>query len=155
MSICQIEAFQDSPAAREEVCCWLAKQAPDRANACDWQRRMNYWWDENPFSSASPERGWVLRHEGTLAGFMALIPAAYAVGGTFTPAMNASTWCVAETHRNASLPMLMKLRRLADTMPMADTCSASQVESGTWGSAGAGSPAVVLPVCHWGAGVAD
>ena len=39
-----------------------------------------------------PERGWVLRHEGMLAGFMALIPAVYAVGGVFTPAMNASTW---------------------------------------------------------------
>lgn len=128
MPACSIEAYMDSPHAREELARWLVIHAPYPLNAAEWVARLGYWWDANPFAAASSERGWVLRHEGALAGFMALIPAAYAVRGTFTPAMNASTWCVAETHRNASLPMLMKLRRLAATMPMADTTPTPDVQ---------------------------
>lgn len=128
MPACQIDTYQDSIAAREEIARWLVQHGPDRMNASDWLRRLAYWWDTNPFSSATAERGWVLRHEGMLAGFMALIPSAYAVHGAFTPAVNVSTWCVAEVHRNASLPMLMKLRRLAATMPMADTTPSTDVQ---------------------------
>lgn len=128
MPACQIDAYQDSPAAREELAAWLAAHAPDALDAGRWQRRMAHWWDENPFAKLSSERGWVMRHEGHLAGFMALIPTGYAVGGVLTPACIASTWCVAEAHRNASLPMLMKLRRLAAGTLMADTTPTPDVQ---------------------------
>jgi len=128
MPACQIEAFQDAPAAREELAAWLALHAPDTLDASGWLQRLAYWWDGNPFAALSTERGWVMRHEGRLAGFMALIPAAYAVRGVLTPACIASTWCVEEAHRNASLPMLMKLRRLAATTLMADTTPTPEVQ---------------------------
>lgn len=128
MPACQIEAFQDTPAAREELASWLARHAPDTLDASRWRQRLAYWWEENPFAALSTERGWVMRHEGRLAGFMALIPAAYAVRGVLTPACIASTWCVEEAHRNASLPMLMKLRRLAATTLMADTTPTAEVQ---------------------------
>jgi len=128
MPACQIEAFQDTPAAREELAAWLSRHAPDTLDASGWLQRLAYWWEANPFAALSTERGWVMRHEGRLAGFMALIPAAYAVRGVLTPACIASTWCVEEAHRNASLPMLMKLRRLAATTLMADTTPTPEVQ---------------------------
>ncbi len=129
MPACQILVFQDSPTNRQELAEWLSRNAPDTLDASGWCRRMGYWWDENPFASIAPDRGWVMRHEGRLVGFMALIPAGYAVSGTLTPAMIASTWCVEEAHRNASLPMLMKLRRLAECTLMADTTPTPEVQS--------------------------
>lgn len=128
MPACQIEAFQDAPAAREELAAWLARHAPDTLDVSGWLQRLAYWWEANPFAALYTERGWVMRHEGRLAGFMALIPAAYAVRGVLTPACIASTWCVDESHRNASLPMLMKLRRLAATTLMADTTPTPDVQ---------------------------
>lgn len=128
MPACLIEAYEDSPAAREEAAAWLSRHAPDTLDASGWRRRLAYWWDENPFASLAAERGWAMRHEGRLTGFMALIPAAYAVGGSLTPASIGSTWCVEQAHRNASLPMLMKLRRLAASRLMADTTPTPDVQ---------------------------
>ena len=128
MPACQIDAYQDSPAAREELAGWLAQHAPDRLDAAGWLHRLAHWWEANPFATLSTDRGWVMRHEGRLAGFMALIPTGYAVRSVLTPACIASTWCVEEAHRNASLPMLMKLRRLAATTLMADTTPTPDVQ---------------------------
>jgi len=128
MPACQIDAYQDSPVARTELANWLAANAPETLDESAWSRRMRHWWDENPFSADLVDRGWVMRNEGRLVGFMALIPAGYAVNGKLTPAAIASTWCVEEAHRNASLPMLMKLRRLSASLLMADTTPTPDVQ---------------------------
>jgi hypothetical protein len=76
----------------------------------------------------APRRGWTLRHEGKIVGFMALIPACYAFEGRATPSYIASTWRVDEPHRNRSLPMLMKLRPISATTLISDTTPIPEVQ---------------------------
>lgn len=128
MPACQIEDYTDSAASRDELIPWLIASDAVPLSEAMWRRRLAHWWDENPFAALSPSRGWVLRHEGRIAGFMALIPAGYAARGELTTACIASTWRVDEAHRNASLPMLMKLRRLAANTLLADTTPTADVQ---------------------------
>lgn len=128
MPACQIEDYQDSPEARRELSAWLAETDAKMLTEAVWQKRLAHWWDENPFAAACAERGWMLRHEGRLVGFMGLIPAHYAVAGRAVAAYMASTWRVNEPHRNASLPMFMKLRRLGGQHLIVDSTPTPQVQ---------------------------
>jgi hypothetical protein len=121
MPACQIEEYHDTPQARDELIPWLVRTDAQTLSAETWRRRLSHWWDENPFSTLCAERGWLLRYEGEIAGFLGLIPACYAVNAEPSPAYIASTWRVDEKHRNASLPMLIRLKKLADSKIIADT----------------------------------
>ena len=161
MPACQIEDYQDTPQARAELIPWLVATEPSPLNAETWGKRLAHWWDQNPFASLRDERGWVLRHESRIVGFMALIPACYAVNGRPVAALIASSWRIDEAHRNASLPMLMKLRRLAADSLIADTTPTPEVQAllqrGGWTGltdiqrrfVPLGWAAKVLPHCSW------
>jgi len=128
MPACQIEDYHDAPSTREELVTWLVATDSDGMEREIWLRRLAHWWDENPFASLRHERGWVLRHEGKIVGFLGLIPACYAVNGVPTPAFIASTWRIDEEHRNASLPMLMRFKRLSAECVIADTTPTPRVQ---------------------------
>jgi len=128
MPACQIEDYQDTAQARAELISWLVATDAHGLSAEVWRGRLAHWWDQNPFAETCAERGWMLRHEGRLVGFMALIPACYAVIGRAMPAYMASTWRVEERHRNASLPMFMKLRRLGARHLIVDSTPTPQVQ---------------------------
>ncbi len=129
MPACQIEEYHDTPQARDELIPWLVATDPQPLSAEIWQRRLSHWWDQNPFATLRSERGWLLRHEGEICGFLGLIPSCYAVNGRPVPAFIASTWRVDEAHRNASLPMLMKFRRLSAETIIADTTPTPKVQA--------------------------
>lgn len=125
----QIEVFEDSPAARMELEAYLSGAIDETLPSGGWSARFGHWWDENPFAELHPARGWTLRQEGRLAGFLALIPMAYSVNGVQTPALAASTWVVDPACRNASLPMFMKLRQLGREVMIADTTPSPEVQA--------------------------
>ncbi|MEZ5385410.1 MAG: hypothetical protein R3F13_07840 [Prosthecobacter sp.] len=136
MPACQIEDFYDTPPLREELVQWLAHGDAPAHGRDEWCRRLEHWWDENPFASLRSERGWVLRYGGGIVGFLGLIPTCYAVNGVPTPAFIASTWRIDEEHRNASLPMLMRFRKLSSEHIVSDTTPTPKVkellERGGW-----------------------
>lgn len=125
----QIEEFQDTIEAREELIPWLIATDQEPLTKDQWHRRLAHWWDENPFRDLAPRRGWTLRHQGKIVGFMALIPACYAVEGRPIPSYHASTWRVDEPHRNQSLPMLMKLRPVCASSVVCDTTPIPEVQA--------------------------
>ena len=124
----QIDDFQDTAEAREELIPWLMATDQEPLTSTQWKQRLAHWWDENPFADMAPRRGWTLRHEGRIVGFMALIPTCYAIEGRATPSYIASTWRVDEPHRNRSLPMLMKLRPISATTLISDTTAIPGVQ---------------------------
>lgn len=128
MPACQIEDYQDDETARAELISWLAATDTHGLNEDGWLRRLAHWWDANPSSPLCPRRGWVLRHQDSLVGFMGLIPVCYAVGGHPVPAYMASTWRVDEPHRNASLPMFMRLRQLGSRHLVVDSTPTPEVQ---------------------------
>jgi hypothetical protein len=124
----QIEDFQDTAEAREELIPWLMDSDQEPLTHTQWKQRLAHWWDENPFADMAPRRGWTLRHQGRIVGFMALIPTCYAIEGRAAPSYIASTWRVDEPHRNRSLPMLMKLRPISATTLISDTTAIPDVQ---------------------------
>ena len=136
MPACQIEDYHDTPPLRDELVQWLVATDAHGLGRDLWLRRLAHWWDANPFASSQNRRGWLLRHDKKIVGFLGLIPTCYAVNGMPTPAFIASTWRIDEEHRNASLPMLMRFRQLSAENIVSDTTPTPKVrqllERGGW-----------------------
>ncbi|MEX2577762.1 MAG: hypothetical protein WD342_01785 [Verrucomicrobiales bacterium] len=88
------------------------KEGDDCANV--WQRRMSWWWNENPFCREASPRGFVLKTEdGEIVGFNGLVPFDYEVDGEVVPTLVTTTFFVREEHRSAVMGMLAKQRALS------------------------------------------
>ena len=124
-----IEDYHDDPTARRELAEYLVTAIADPLPVEGWLGRFAHWWDMNPFAGLHEARGWVVRKEGRLAGFLALIPVGYAVKGLLAPGLGASTWVIDPECRNVSLPMFMKLRRLGAETLIADTTPSPEVQA--------------------------
>ncbi len=92
-----------------------------------WRNRLKYWWIENPMAKAIPLRGWLLRYQESIVGFMGLIGGEYVYKGVVYPAAVTTTWRVATHHRNASLPMFLKLNPLRKQFLILDTTPREEV----------------------------
>lgn len=128
----QLEPFQDSSSARAELVPFLMTQfrGEGACNTEQWLKRMAYWWDENPFVHAHPCRGWVLRDAGQVVGYLGVIPTFYEdSSGKPIPALIATTWAVAEDHRNAALAMGMMLQRQSRSALLVDTTPSPEVQA--------------------------
>ncbi|MDB6138421.1 MAG: hypothetical protein JWO94_1493 [Verrucomicrobiaceae bacterium] len=123
-----LEDIQDTPASRAEIAGFLASADGKPCPEALWLRRMEHWWSDNPAAGSHPARGWGLRHEGRIVGFMACIPALFSWQGGPMPAVFPVTWRVAAEHRSGSLPMLVKMRSLGRQVPLLDTSPNKQVQ---------------------------
>ncbi len=94
-----------------------------------WHQRLTFWWDENPFAHAHACRGWVLKDEDRVTGYLGAIPTLYQdVTGHPVPALIATSWAVEEDYRNAALPMGMMLQRQGRAVTMVDTTPSPEVQ---------------------------
>ncbi len=100
--------------AREELAVFLARRVVGEPKAGAWRARFAHWWDENPFAGLVAERGWVLRDgtDGSLVGFLGLIPVCYARDGEPVPAVTPTTWAVDPRHRQSAMKLGRRLARL-------------------------------------------
>ncbi|TDU73304.1 hypothetical protein EI77_01774 [Prosthecobacter fusiformis] len=126
---CKVETYADSPDSREELISFLARQFSEVADLSLWRRRLAHWWDENPCAADVPHRGWVLRHEDRLVGFLGVIPALYAYQGKPVTSLIATSWVVEKEHRNSAVPMAIHLQRLGRTHLLLDTTPSLEVQS--------------------------
>jgi len=134
----QLDPFHDSAIARAELVPFLMThfQGENACNEEQWIKRMAYWWDDNPFASAHPCRGWVLRDGGQVVGYLGVIPTFYEdPNGQPIPALIATTWAIAEEHRNAALAMGMMLQRQSRSALLVDTTPSLEVQAllNRWG----------------------
>ncbi len=124
---CRVEPYADSPEAREELIPFLAREFASDPGALLWHQRLAHWWDENPFAGDSPCRGWILRHDGALVGFLGIIPTRYAHAGGMVPALIVTSWAVAKEHRNAALAMGVQIQKLRPDFLLLQTTPSAQV----------------------------
>ena len=88
------------------------REGDDCANV--WQRRMGWWWNENPFCRDDSPLGFVLENdEGEIVGFNGLIPFDYVASGESVPTLVTTTFFVREADRSAVMGMVSKQRALA------------------------------------------
>lgn len=111
MAKLQISPYPDNPASREELVAFLKEHwTPDEQP--DWERRMRFWWDENPAAAGNRERGRWVHADGRLVCFGGSIPAAYAWRGNHCPAVYATTFCVDTRFPKAAAMLFLKQREV-------------------------------------------
>lgn len=73
-----------------------------------WFDRFCLWWDRNPAMSEEFIKGWILKENGKLVGFLGTFPSYFQLFGKKTVVHNATTWRVSPDYRNHSLRLLFK-----------------------------------------------
>lgn len=96
----------------EELASFLST-FPGVASSCvSWHARLRWWWDNNPAFSEDLVRGWTLRAEGKIVGFLGSIPLRFMADGRETIAFAGTTWRVLPEYRGLSFAL--KQRQMKD-----------------------------------------
>jgi len=74
-----------------------------------WLKKFRLWWDNNPAFAPETQRGWLLRTNDGIVGFIGNIPTLFQLYGREVVICNATTWRVLPEFRNQSLTLLFKL----------------------------------------------
>lgn len=114
----EFHEYEDNPQARGELVEFLEHTGALPTGQGEWYRRLEHWWDENPFAALHPYRGRIMRANGRVIGFGGTIPACYALNGMQVPVLLASTLRVDPEFPKVGLPMLLKLRKLSEEVPI-------------------------------------
>jgi hypothetical protein len=74
-----------------------------------WLKKFKLWWDNNPAFTPETQRGWLLRTNDGIVGFIGNVPTRFQLHGRQVVICNATTWRVLPEFRNQSLTLLFKL----------------------------------------------
>lgn len=77
----------------------------ETGSAGAWLERMRTWWDLNPAYEETISRGWLLRDQGGIVGFLGSIPWKFQLGGTPATVLAGTTWRVLPEHRGMSFAL--------------------------------------------------
>lgn len=77
----------------------------ESGNAVAWIDRMRSWWDLNPAYDPSLARGWLLREQGEIVGFLGSIPWRFQLDGLETTVFAGTTWRVLPDYRGLSFAL--------------------------------------------------
>ena len=106
---------------------FLADFQDDGFDESIWSRRLTWWWDENPAIPQENEKGWVIRSDGEIVGFLGNVPTLLQVSREMTRVHSTTTWRVAPQHRNLSMKLFFKLMELSRDSLLFDTTPADNV----------------------------
>jgi hypothetical protein len=125
--ICEIENITPGSHSRSELVDFIATFENEDRGANFWERRLAFWWEQNPVRFSDAPQGWVLRCENEIVGFLGQIAFEYVYRDDTYPALAATTWRINKEHRNAALPMFMKNQRQAEKFIMVDSTPSADV----------------------------
>lgn len=124
---------------REQVCRFLAdfvksgqllNPRPGDDNPRMWERRMGWWWDDNPHCDEDSPRGYILEHETCgIVGFSGFIPSRYEVDGEEIPSLLATTLFVDQGHRAAVIGLIARQRKLGTSYQVVDGSPSPEVRT--------------------------
>lgn len=103
------ELFTATPADYEELASFLAHFYPETESQTFWLSNFHFWWDNNPAFEPGFERGWLLRENGAIVGFLGSIPTCFQLDGQNMTVFNSTTWRVLPEARQQSMNLLSKL----------------------------------------------
>ncbi|GEM_PF-1173670 len=104
----RIELLCLSPEHYEEAASHLASFPQETRGPEFWRDRFRLWWEANPAFSEGLERGWILKANGAIVGFLGNIPSYFQLAGERKIIYSATTWRVSPDYRNYSLHLLFK-----------------------------------------------
>ncbi|MCB1123507.1 MAG: hypothetical protein KJT03_18280 [Verrucomicrobiae bacterium] len=127
MSKLKLSYLPDDPASRAELVAFLDKHwSSDRGHA--WEKRMSFWWDENPMAAENEERGRLVRSGEDIVGFCGSIPMLYAWKGERCPAIGTTTFCVDMRFPKAAAMLFLKQREVRQQQIIAHTTPNPRVQ---------------------------
>ncbi|MBA4147305.1 MAG: hypothetical protein H0X66_04255 [Verrucomicrobia bacterium] len=109
-SISEVSTVQSEDYA--ELATFLASFPAETRSKERWLGRFRIWWDINPAFAGAPSRGWILRQQEKIVGFLGTIPMKIQLGGKETICFGGTTWRVLPDHRGMS--MFLKRRQMQD-----------------------------------------
>ncbi len=136
----EIQELTRPVAELDEVAAFLADFARDgelpEASAAEtdlatWEKRLQNWWLNNPFSQDDTPLGFVLRDPEAkkIVGFQGFIPQDYINGTEIIPGLISTTFFVRESARSAALGMMMRLKRLGQRFHLVDGTPSTEVQA--------------------------
>lgn len=103
-----VELFPLSVADYDALVRYLVSFPGETRDSAFWRDRFRLWWEANPAFSEGMERGWILKEDGAIVGFIGNIPSYFQWGGEKKIIYNTTTWRVSPSYRNHSLRLLFK-----------------------------------------------
>lgn len=98
-----------TPTDYYEAASFLASFKADIESQALWLDNFQFWWDNNPAFSNDLERGWLLRENGQITGFLGSIPTCFQLDGRSMTVFNSTTWRVLPEARHQSMNLLSRL----------------------------------------------
>lgn len=107
----QVQTLLDSALPQGEIAKFLHQAWPETTLE-SWQKRLAYWWNENPFHRPDSHHGFLARAEGRIVGFGGCIPAQYAFHGQTVPGIYATSFKVEPKYAQAASSIFLAQREM-------------------------------------------
>ena len=91
---------------------FLSSFPGDNLSLNKWEKRLYYWWNENPAYTKNLIRGVILLYDENIVGFAGNIPNKMVWNGEEKIVINGTTWRVLPEHRKQSMELWFKHREL-------------------------------------------
>ena len=112
-----VEVSRVQPEDYEALATFLAQFEGETSPEKLWRDRLAHWWDRNPAVGLSVERGWLLKDQANVVGFLGNVPRSFKIGDDYSTILNATTWRVSHQYRHQSLSLFsLMLRAGTDTL---------------------------------------
>lgn len=93
----------------EEIAVFLHNYRGKKRDASFWLDRFQHWWDNNPWFNSEVTRGFLLRNNHTVVGFIGAVPSPFQIGGERTISIAGTTWAVDNSCKNHALKLFARL----------------------------------------------
>lgn len=133
----EIKELQNSDAEQAAIARFLAEfvrdgelenPRPKDDETAMWEKRMRWWWDENPHCTPETPRGYYLEHsQDGIVGFNGYIPCRFEVDGKEVPSLIATTFFVRPEHRGSTIGLLSRQRMLGRSYQIIDGSPSPEV----------------------------
>ena len=88
---------------------YLANFLDDDRESEFWRDRLYHWWDNNPYFKEDDNRGWALKKNEDIVGFLGNIPMPFYITKNEIVANTMTNWKVAENYRSKSINLIYEL----------------------------------------------
>jgi len=120
---CLLEPVTSDAIQRKNIVNFIVNFEDEKHDVNFWQKRTAMWWEDNPFYDENLPRGWILKAQEGIVGFLGVIVTDYLYGDKRYKALNITTWRVLKEYRNQSMRLFHRFYSYKDRHILFNTTS--------------------------------